>query len=139
LGRGGVKREIVEAEHSPPSDYEIKNRRLYTYIEIINRNNEIRKKKKKKKVQSIRYLGSGVNLNNEIEEVTERINAGNKAFYTNKKMFQCKLLSKRPKLRLYWLAIRPVVTLVKHGVLEGNSAEVNEVRKEDLEKHLRTY
>jgi hypothetical protein len=36
--------------------------------------------------------------------------AGNKAFYTNKRLFQDKLLSKRSKLKLYWPVIRPVVT-----------------------------
>jgi hypothetical protein len=56
------------------------------------------------------YLNSVVNQNNEIRGVKERINAGNKAFYTNKKMFQCKLLSIRSKLRLYSSAIRPYIT-----------------------------
>jgi hypothetical protein len=45
-------------------------------------------------VQSFYYLGSVVNQNNEIE-VKERINARNKTFPVNKKMFQCNLLSKR--------------------------------------------
>jgi hypothetical protein len=35
---------------------------------------------------------------------------GNEAFYTNKRMFQDKLLSKRSELKLYWSVIRPVVT-----------------------------
>jgi hypothetical protein len=63
------------------------------------------------KVQSFKYLGTVINQNNEIEkEVKGRINARNKAFYANKKMFECKLLSKGSKLRLYWSAVRPVVT-----------------------------
>jgi hypothetical protein len=43
------------------------------------------------KVHSFKYLGSVVNQNNETDEVKERINAGNKAFYVNKKMFHCKM------------------------------------------------
>jgi hypothetical protein len=61
-------------------------------------------------VESFKYLGSIVNKNNTIKEIKERIMAGNKAFYTNKRMFQDKLLSKRSKLKLYWSVIRPVVT-----------------------------
>jgi hypothetical protein len=30
--------------------------------------------------------------------------------YANRKMFQCKLLSKRSKRRLYWSTFRPVVS-----------------------------
>jgi hypothetical protein len=40
-------------------------------------------------VDSFKYLGSIVNKNNTIEEeIKQRIMAGNKAFYTNKRMFQ---------------------------------------------------
>jgi hypothetical protein len=60
------------------------------------------------------------------QEVKERINARNKAFYANKKIFQCKLLFKRSKLILYWSTIGPVVTYACE-VLQNNSAEVNEV------------
>jgi hypothetical protein len=63
-----------------------------------------------KKVQSFKYIGSVISQNNEIEEVKERMNARNKAFYANKKMFQCELLSKGSKLRLYWSTFRPNVT-----------------------------
>jgi hypothetical protein len=53
-------------------------------------------------VESSKYLGSIVNKNNTIEEeIKQRIMAGNKAFYTNRRMFQDKLLSKRSKLKLY--------------------------------------
>jgi len=62
-------------------------------------------------VQSFKYLGSTVKQNNTIEEeIKERIIAGNRAFYANKKMFQNKLLSNKCKLKLYWTLIRPVVT-----------------------------
>ena len=62
-------------------------------------------------VQSFRYPGSYVNKNNTIEEeIKERIIAGNKAFYANRKMFQSKLLSKKTKLKLYRTIIRPILT-----------------------------
>jgi hypothetical protein len=62
-------------------------------------------------VQSFNYLGSVVNQNNIIEdEIKERIIAGNKTFYANRKMFQSKLLSRKSKLKLYQTLIRPIVT-----------------------------
>jgi hypothetical protein len=52
-------------------------------------------------VQSFKYLGSVVNQNNTVvEEIKERIVAGNKAFYANQKKFQSKLLSRKSKLNL---------------------------------------
>jgi hypothetical protein len=62
-------------------------------------------------VQSFKYLGSVVNQNSTTEEeIKERIIAGNKAFYANRKMFQSKLLSRTCKLKLYRTLIRPSVT-----------------------------
>jgi hypothetical protein len=62
-----------------------------------------------------------------IGEVKERVNGGRKAFYVNRKVLQCNILTRRSKLELYWSAIRPVVTYAcKARVLKGNSAEVNE-------------
>ena len=43
------------------------------------------------------------------EEIRERIVKGNKAIYTNRALFKSKLLSRKPKLKLYWSVIRPVV------------------------------
>jgi hypothetical protein len=64
-------------------------------------------------IQSFRYLGSYVNQNKTIEdESKERIIAGNKAFYANRKMFQSKLLSRKSKLKLYRTLIRPILTHV---------------------------
>jgi hypothetical protein len=72
-------------------------------------------------VQSFKYLGLVVNQTNEKEEVKERINAGNKDFHANKKTLQCQLLSKRPKLRLYWSKIRPVfIYAYEAWVLKAN-------------------
>ena len=61
-------------------------------------------------VKSFKYLGSTVNTDNKIEEeIKGRMPLGNKAF-TNKKMFQSKLISKMAKLKLYCSVIRPIVT-----------------------------
>jgi hypothetical protein len=43
------------------------------------------------------------------EEIKERIAAGNKVFYVNKKMM-CKLLTESSKMRVYRSLIRPVIT-----------------------------
>jgi hypothetical protein len=60
---------------------------------------------------SLKYFGSYVNQNNTIEEeIKERIIAGNKAFYANRKMFQSKLFSRKSKLKLYRTLIRPILT-----------------------------
>jgi hypothetical protein len=69
------------------------------------------------------YLGSAVNQNNTIEEeIKERIIAGNKAFYANRKMFQNKFLSRKHKLKLYRTLIRPIVTNgIETWVLKENS------------------
>jgi hypothetical protein len=62
-------------------------------------------------VRSFKYLESVVNQNNTIEEeIKERITAGNKTFYANRKVFQSKLLSRKSKLKLYRTLIRPIVT-----------------------------
>jgi hypothetical protein len=44
------------------------------------------------------------------EEIKERITLGNKVYFANKKMFQSRLVSKKAKLKLYYSAIRPIVT-----------------------------
>jgi len=58
-------------------------------------------------VKSFKYLGSIVNGNNSIEEeIKGRISLGNKAFYANQDLFKSKLLSKKPKLRMYQSLVR---------------------------------
>jgi hypothetical protein len=62
-------------------------------------------------VRSFKYLEATVNEDNSIEEeIKERIALGNKAYYSNKRMFQSKLIYRGAKLKLYWSVVRPVVT-----------------------------
>jgi hypothetical protein len=44
------------------------------------------------------------------EEIKERLALKNKVYFANKKMFQSRLISKRAKLKLLFLVIRPIVT-----------------------------
>ena len=76
-------------------------------------------------VQSFKYLGSTVNQNNTTEEeIKERLIAGNKTYYANRKMFQSKSLSRKSKLKLYWTLIRPVaVYACETWVLKENSIQ----------------
>jgi hypothetical protein len=76
-------------------------------------------------VQSFKYLGSAVNRNNTTEEeIKERVIAGNKAYYANRKMVQSKLLLRKSKLKLYRTLIRPIVTYASETwVLKENSMQ----------------
>jgi len=61
-------------------------------------------------VQSFKYLGSNINVSNDLdEEIKTRITQGNKCFYAMKHLFKSSLLSRSAKLRLYKTTIRPVV------------------------------
>src|SRR5262249_36807300 len=61
-------------------------------------------------VQSFIYLGSIVNVSNDLEEeIKTRITQGNKCFYALKHLFKSTLLNRSIKLRLYKTTIRPVV------------------------------
>jgi hypothetical protein len=60
---------------------------------------------------SFKYLGAIVNEDNSIEEeVKERIAIENKAYYSNKSMFQSKLIFIGEKLKQYWSVVKPVIT-----------------------------
>jgi hypothetical protein len=53
-------------------------------------------------VQQYKYLGSIINDSNSIEEeIKERIDLGMKAFYTNLKFFESRLVIKHSKLNLH--------------------------------------
>jgi hypothetical protein len=61
-------------------------------------------------VRSFSYLGTIVNANNTLdEEIRDRTVKETKAFYANRTLFKSNLVSKKSKLMLYWLVIRPVV------------------------------
>jgi hypothetical protein len=62
-------------------------------------------------VRSFKYQGATVNEDNSTEEeIKERAALGNKAYYSNKRMFQSKLISRGAILIIYWSVVRPVVT-----------------------------
>jgi hypothetical protein len=64
-------------------------------------------------VRSFKYLGAIVNWDNSIgEEINKRVALGNKVYFSNKRMFQNKLISGEAKLKLYWTVVRPVVNLL---------------------------
>jgi hypothetical protein len=49
-----------------------------------------------------------------------RLASGNKVYFANKKILQSRLISKRANLKLYYLAIRPIVTYsCETWILEG--------------------
>jgi len=43
------------------------------------------------------------------EEIRERTAKGNQAFYANTSLFKSNLVSRKPKLKLYWSVIGPIV------------------------------
>jgi hypothetical protein len=58
---------------------------------------------------TVKYFGTIVTKDNLIEEeIKERIAAGNRAFFANKKILQSKLVSKKSKIKLYNTIIRPI-------------------------------
>jgi hypothetical protein len=61
-------------------------------------------------VNSFKYLGTMVTTDNSIEEIKERIAAGNRTYHAHKILFTSKLTSRNVKLQLYNTLIRPTVT-----------------------------
>ena len=60
-------------------------------------------------VQSFKYLGSIINISNDIEEeILMRTTQGNKCFYALRHLFKSSLLSRSTKFKLY-KSIRPIV------------------------------
>lgn len=60
-------------------------------------------------VQSFKYLGSVLNVTNDVEEeIKTRITQGNKSFYALKHLFKSSLVSRATKLRLYKTVVRPI-------------------------------
>lgn len=62
-------------------------------------------------VESFVYLGAIIRNDNSMQFcIQDRIQAGNRSYHANKKLLQCKLLSRQVKLTIYKTIIRPVVT-----------------------------
>lgn len=62
------------------------------------------------KVESFKYLGVDINShNNYHEEINLRVKAGNRCYFALQKTFRSKLLSKKSKMRLYKVLVRPVI------------------------------
>jgi hypothetical protein len=63
-----------------------------------------------KKVPNFNYLGVDVNERaNYHEEINRRIIAKNKCYFSLVSLFKSKLLSRRTKIRLYKVLVRPIV------------------------------
>ena len=63
------------------------------------------------KVSEFKYLGSCLTSNNDIKkEITERIAAGNRCFYSLLEIFKKRYISRTTKLRIYNSIIRPIAT-----------------------------
>jgi hypothetical protein len=63
------------------------------------------------KVESFRFLGMVINsTSNMTETIQDRIQAGNKAYYTNQMMLKNRYINGGAKMQIYKTQIRPVVT-----------------------------
>jgi len=90
-------------------------------------------------VRSFSYLGTIMNGNNTLEvEIRERIVKGNKAFCANRALFKSKSVSRKPKLKLYWSVIRPVVVyscetwVLKENIIQRLSVFEREILRKIL-------
>jgi hypothetical protein len=62
-------------------------------------------------VSSFTYLGALITSDNNLRRcIQERIEAGNRSFYANLKLFRNRLISRSLKMKLYIALVRPVVT-----------------------------
>jgi sorting nexin-29 len=67
--------------------------------------------KRFEKVEKCKLLGMVIySKNNMIEIIQDRIQAGNKAYYTNQKMLKNRYINRGAKMQIYKTLIRPVVT-----------------------------
>jgi ethanolamine utilization protein EutQ (cupin superfamily) len=85
----------------------VRHSRTQTYLKDMEIETE---GMKIEEVNIVKYHGTTVTKDNKIEEeIKERIAAGNRAFFMNKKIFQSKLASKKSKIKLYKTIIRPIL------------------------------
>jgi hypothetical protein len=62
-------------------------------------------------VEKFIYLGTELNVNNNLSsEIRRRIEQGNRAYYANRNLMKCRLISRSTKIKIYQTLIRPVVT-----------------------------
>lgn len=76
-----------------------------------------------REVETFKYLGVLINRKNEKLDIKERIQKGYRAFYSNKKMFKDKKLSRKTKLRIYKTLVRPIVTYAMETITLTNNEE----------------
>lgn len=78
------------------------------------------------RVENFKYLGVIVNSkNNRSVEIQERIQAGNRAYWTYKKLLQDRNISRNTKLMIYRAAIRPVTTYASETMSLTSKDEEN--------------
>lgn len=62
-------------------------------------------------MKNFRYLGGEINCANDLNDaIRRRLQAGNRAIFSNIKLFKSKILSRKVKIKLYESVVRPVVT-----------------------------
>ena len=88
-------------------------------------------------VRLFSYLGTFVDGNNTLEEeIRERFRKGDRALRVNKVLFNSNLVSRKPKLKLYWSVIGPVVFydcetwLLKESIIQKLSVFERKILKE---------
>ena len=79
-------------------------------------------------VETFKYLGIIIDINNENVHIMQRIQLGYKAFCSNKKTLQDKRLCKNTKIKIYRTTIKPIVTY---------AIETANITKEEEAKYLK--
>jgi hypothetical protein len=82
-----------------------------TNKQVRSHNNSIEIGSKRfEKVEKFKFLGMINNIkNNMTETIQDRIQAGNKAYYTNQMMLKNRYINRGAKMQIYKTLIRPVV------------------------------
>lgn len=82
-------------------------------------------------VNKIKYLGTVISdVRNKQEELQDKIQTANKAFYTNKKILSNKSIDKKTKIKIYKTMIKPILTYSAETVTltqkEENKLQITE-------------